>query len=119
MLICARDSRGLWLAAIVATVAVACKHNAVGIPLAQIVWLGLSSGRAAALRHAVRCAVAAAVMAALAVAAFGGAGLWFVMFELPSHLPWDSHPMTRLLAVAPKFALQAGVPAVVMIFGRR
>lgn len=119
LLVRARSSRELWLAAIAATAAVGCKQIALGIPLAQVLWLGLTVGRTAAWRHVLRCVVAGAVIGAGAIAGFGWEGLWFTLVETPGGIGWAPAPWQRLLMVAPDLALELAGPAVVMIFFRR
>ena len=119
LLVRARTSRELWLAAIAATAAVACKQIALGIPLAQVVWLGCTAGRASALRHVLRCIVAGAVIGGGAIASFGWQGLWFTLVETPSGIGWAPAPWQRLTMVAPELALELGLPAIAMILFRR
>ncbi len=114
LLLRARTPSSLWLAALVATAAVACKQTALGIPLAQVIWLGLTAGWGSAGRHAGRCVVAGAVIAALAVAFLDGAGLWFVLVDLPANFRWFPEPLKRVGGVAPELALYLGLPALVM-----
>ena len=118
MLVRARSSRELWLAAIVATAALACKQISIGIPLAQVIWMGVVHGRSAAIRHAARCILAGIVIGVLGIAAFGWAGLWFTLVEVPYGLEWAAQPMQRLQMVAPELALYLGVPPIIMIARR-
>lgn len=111
--------RSLWLAATLATAAVACKQTALGIPAAQVIWLGLASGWGAAGRHALRCLVAGALLGALAIASLGWTGLWFVLVELPANFKWFPEPLKRLSFVGPELLLYLGVPALVMMWQRR
>lgn len=119
LLVRARTSRERWLAAIAATAAVACKQISLGIPLAQVLWLGLTVGPPAALRHGLRCLIAGAAIGAGAIAAFGWEGLWFTLVETPGGIGWAPAPWQRLQIVAPDLALGLGVPALAMIFFRR
>lgn len=88
LLVRARGSRALWAAAAVATLAMACKQIAVAAPLAQVLWMGITGGGRAALWHAVRCAVAGAIIGALAIAFFGAENLWFTLVEVPGQVQW-------------------------------
>lgn len=118
LLVRARGPRELWLAAFAACAAVGCKQIAVGIPLAQVLWLGLTAGGRAAGWHALRCTAVGVGLLAGAVAGFGGAGLWFVLIDLPADFPW-SVVLARLTPMAPEAAWQIGVPLVVMVAARR
>lgn len=119
ILLRARGPGALWLAAAIATAAVACKQIALGIPLAQVLWLGFTSGRRAALLHVMRCMVAGGVIGLGAIALFGFAGLWFTLVAIPGGLGWAPDVALRLKMVASELALLLGLPAVVMIVWRR
>lgn len=113
------SSRALWLAALLGTAAAGCKQIALGIPLAQIVWLGVTAGRAAAGSHVLRCAVTGAGLGGAAVFLFGWDGLWFTLVEIPGSFGWAPDPAGRLAQVAGTLALHLGVPLVAMIVARR
>lgn len=115
VLVRARGPSGYWLAAVLAAAAVGCKQIAVGIPLAQVIWCGLTGGWSRALRHAGRCAVAGAILAAGAIGIFGGRGLWFTLVGVPGGLSWAPNLGVRLWTVAPVLVLMAVVPAVAML----
>ncbi|WP_414661028.1 hypothetical protein [Horticoccus sp. 23ND18S-11] len=119
LLVRARGQTGLWLAALIATAAVACKQICLGIPLAQVIWLGVTIGPREALRHAGRCVVAGTVIAVAAIAIFGAPGLWHTLVAVPGRLGWAPDVAQRLRAVAPELLLHAGLPAFVMVAGRR
>ncbi|MDP3071285.1 MAG: hypothetical protein Q8N18_13425 [Opitutaceae bacterium] len=119
LLVRARSSLGFWLAAAVATAAVGCKQIALGIPLAQVVWLGVTAGSGAAWRHAGRCAACGAVIGGALIAKFGWAGLWFTLVEIPGGLGWAPDVALRLRAVAAELALLVALPAVTMMVARR
>jgi len=112
-------SPSLWLAAVLAAGAVAAKQTALGIPLAQVLWLGLNAGWRAAARHALRCVVAGLLFGAASVAIFGWGGLWFVLVELPAGFRWFPEPLKRLWFVAPELALYLGLPAALMLWQRQ
>ncbi len=118
VLVRARSSRALWIAAFIATAAVACKQITLGIPLAQAVWLGLTQNWRAAGRHALRCVASGAVIAALLIPLFGGAGLWFVLMELPAQFPWN-FDVRRVLPALPEATVQVLLPGLALIFARR
>ncbi len=118
LLVRARGPRGLWVAALAACAAVGCKQIAVGIPLAQVLWIGFKSGWPAGGRHALRCAVIGALLVVVVAVGFGGAGLWYTMMELPGKRPWEI-ALVRLAPMAPEAAWQIGVPIAALIIGRR
>ena len=118
-LINARTARGQWAAAILATAAVAAKQTALGIPVAQFLWIAMTAGWRPAGRHAVRCAIAGGVIAVAAMAAFGGDELWFVLIDLPASFAWFPEPWKRLWFVGEELALHLALPALVMVFLRR
>ncbi len=119
LLIRANGASGRWLAAFFAVGAVACKQTALGIPLAQIVWLAASAGAGAAVRQAVRCAGAGVVIGGLALATVNPPGLWFTAFTLPSHYRMVTDLAERLYSVAPQLAVQVLAPAIILGGGWR
>ncbi len=118
LLVRARSPSGYWLAALAACAAVGSKQIAVGIPLAQILWVGLTAGWRAGGWHALRCVVVGGVLLGLAVAVFGGAGLWYTLIELPAGRPWEVS-LDRLIPMASEFAWQIVGPLVAMAVARR
>jgi len=108
-----------WVAAGLATAAVACKQTALGIPLAQVLWLGFTAGWITAARQALRCVLCGIGLGAILAAIFGPAELWFVMVALPAHFPWVPDPLERLTGVAPQLALHVLAPAAVITAGWR
>ncbi len=119
LLVRSRSAAALWTAAALGTATVACKQIALGIPLAQVVWLGLVAGRSAAWRHAGRCLVTGAAIGGGAVALFGWNGLWFTLVQIPGSFGWAPDLGQRLAQVAPALALHLGVPMVAMLAWRR
>lgn len=112
-----RGPRGWWLGAVLATAAVGCKQIAVGIPLAQVLWIGLTAGWRAGAAHAARCAAAGAAWLGLAVPLFGGAGLWHVLVALPADFPW-APAWARLAPMLPELAWQIALPLAAMVLAR-
>ncbi|MEI6466848.1 MAG: hypothetical protein WCQ89_19135, partial [Verrucomicrobiota bacterium] len=119
MLIRARRPYEFWLAAIAATAAVGCKQIALGIPLAQVLWLGVTRGRREAAAHFLRCFVAGLVIGLGAIAIFGWGGLWFTLVQIPGGLGRAPDLALRLKMVAPELALLIGLPAVAMVVFRK
>jgi hypothetical protein len=119
LLVRARSAPILWLAAVTATAAASCKQICIGIPLAHVLWLGLTAGRGAAIQHAARCIVAGALIGAAAVAMFGWEGLWFALIDIPGNLDWTAEPINRLIQAGPALALQLLLPAAIMVSARR
>lgn len=119
-LILVRAKRGVdyWLAASVAVAALACKQISLGIPLAQILFLCVSQGPRAGMRHTMRCLVAGVAIGCLAITKFGWEGLWFTLVEIPQSLVW-SDPTQRLQMVLPQLILHIGGPLLVIAFCRR
>lgn len=118
LLIRARGPRELWLAAVLAAASVACKQTAAGIAVAQVLWLALTVGWRPGLLHALRCALAGAVIGGLCVLVFGGAELWFILVELPAHFKWAPQPMERLLASGAGLTAQVLLPFAAMALAR-
>jgi hypothetical protein len=119
VLIRGQSERARWIGAVLSAAAVACKPIAIGIPLAQILWLGGTAGRRAALTHGARCAVAGAGIAAACILKFGAAGLWYMVIRLPGMFAWAPDPWERLSSSAPELGLHVALPLAVMAIGRR
>lgn len=110
----------LWGAALGAVVALGSKQTAVGLLLAQLVWLNRSQGFAAARAHALRTLALGAPLALGALAQFGARELWFGAVTVPAALPWVEAPLARLAGLAPILAVQWLAPAVLIVaLGRR
>lgn len=119
LLVRARTPAQFWFAALATTAAMGCKQISLGIPLAQFVWLGLTVGRTAALRHLARCLVCGVGLGGALVGLFGWQGLWFTLVEIPAGLGLTPDIAQRLRAVAPALAVHVGIPALVMLAARR
>ncbi len=107
-----------WIAAACAAAAVACKQTLLGVAAAEIIWLLATVSAGAALRQALRCLAAGAVVAAGAIGCFGFPGLWHTMIELPAHFPWSA-PVERLLYHQTYLWLHVVLPLAVIAAGRR
>lgn len=119
ILVRATGARARWVAAAIATAALACKQITLGIPLAQIIWLAVTTGRQEAVRHALRCVASGVVIAALAIAIFGGEALWFSLVKVPGGIGWAPDPVERVLGNIPGLALLVGAPAAIMLVFRQ
>jgi hypothetical protein len=91
----------LWPAALCAALAVWSKQTAVGVALAQLLWLWANGGLPAALRHLGRQALFGAVLGCAFVAAFGAGGLWHSMFVVPGGLRWTPNLRWQLVDDGP------------------
>ena len=112
--------RGRWGAAALAVAGLACKQTSIGVPAAQIVWLGLTAGWKEAGRHTGRCLFGGLVVAGLVVTAFGWESLRLNLLAVPAHLPWVPQPWHRILEYLPELSIQFIVPlALTAGYGRR
>ncbi len=119
ILLTARSRRGRWSAAALAVAGLACKQTSIGVPLAEIVWLGLTAGWKEAGRHAGRCLIVGVVLAGVFIPAFGWQGLRLNLLGVPGHLPWVPQPGHRLLEHLPALAVQLLAPLVLIVAFRR
>jgi hypothetical protein len=118
LLLRAASPRALWLAALCAAAAVACKQTTLGFAVVQVLWLAWDRGWPAALRHLGRGLVVGAIVGAVVVAAFGYDGLRYVLLDLPSTFPWGINT-SRFAPMLPELAWQLLVPLAVMLVFRR
>ncbi|HEX2861422.1 MAG TPA: hypothetical protein VHN79_07270, partial [Lacunisphaera sp.] len=119
LLVRARTASLLWLAALAGTAAMGCKQICLGIPVAQVLWLGLTAGRGAARRHLLRCLGCGLALAGGLIALFGWDGLWFTLVQIPTGLGPAPDIAARLRAVAPALAVHVALPMLVMLAARR
>jgi hypothetical protein len=106
--------RHAWCAALLAALAVWTKQLAIGVPVAQIIWLAWSAGPRAAVRQAGRLLVAGLALAGVAVAIFGFEELRYNLWAVPSHHPlkggggfWAAQLGSLALACLPFVAVLA------------
>ncbi|MBW7896002.1 MAG: hypothetical protein H3C27_12860 [Opitutaceae bacterium] len=110
----------LWGAAIATVVALGSKQTAVGLLLAQLVWLARTQGLAAMRSHIGRIIAAGVPVVGVALIQFGPRELWFGIVTVPAALPWVEDPLARLTALAPILAGQWLIPVLIVIaLGRR
>lgn len=119
VLVLGRSRRARWGAALLAVAGLACKQTSIGVPLAEIVWLGLVDGWQEGGRHAGRCLVGGLLLAGLFIPWFGWSGLRLNLIGVPGHLPWVPHPDRRLLEHLPELCIQIAAPLALMIGFRR
>lgn len=112
-------TRSRWGAALVAMSGLICKQTSIGIAAAQVVWLGITAGRREAARHAGRCAVWGLLLAGWMAVSFNWVGMWTNLVTVPVHLPWTPHPLARILSMDQALTIQLGLPALVLILGRK
>ncbi len=111
---------GRWSAAALAVASLACKQTSIGVPAAQIVWLGLTAGWKEAGRHTGRCLLGGLLVAGLAVTAFGWEPLRLNLLAVPARLPWVPQPRHRFLEHLPELCIHLVVPIALMAgFWRR
>ncbi|HUJ43473.1 MAG TPA: hypothetical protein VLW52_07695 [Opitutaceae bacterium] len=119
LLVRARGPAWRWGAAAFAVAGLACKQTSVGVAIAQIIWLGITLGRAEALRHLGRC-LGAGALGALAIGfGLGWNGVWLNLFDLPSRLPWTTEMVRRIVDLAPELTIHLVLPVLVMLLWRR
>jgi len=108
-----------WLAALGVAGAVMCKQTAIGLVLAQCLWLGWKFGLRVALIHALRAGTALAALLAGMLAYFGPVGVWFNLINLPAHLPHTTEVLRRI--TDPWLLLTAHIvmPAVLLLWARK
>ena len=100
----------LWPAACCAALALFSKQTAIGVALAQLLWLWANGGLPAALRHLGRQLFFGVILAIVFAIIFGPASLWHSMFVVPGGLRWtpnlrwqlvdDARHLVTALAVA-------------------
>jgi hypothetical protein len=114
-----RSRRGRWSAAVLAVGGLACKQTSLGVPVAEIIWLGFTVSWREAGRHTGRCLISGLLFAGLMVAGFGWPGLRLNMLSVPGHLPWVPQPGKRLLEHLPELCVQLIAPLVLIVCCRR
>ena len=115
LLVRSRAPAWRWGAALFAIAGMACKQTSFGVPMAQIIWLGVTVGRAEALRHLGRCFGAGLAFAVAIGMGLGWNGTILNLFTLPSHLPWTDAFFRRLVDLAPELSIHLALPALVML----
>ena len=103
-------------AALCAALAVWSKQTALGLVLAQSLWLACSAGRAAAVRHAVACAACGLALGGIFVVWFGFDGLWLNLVRIPGRIPFAPDFLERTLAFKLHLAGYVLLPAALLVF---
>ena len=120
MLIRHPKGSALWISAGFATAAMACKQTAIGIPLAQVAWIGWTMGWRAGVHHATRCVATGVAWGLAGVSVFGFHGMWFTMVELPGRgYPWVDDIFGRLTAFPGRMLALIFVPVAIMVLFHR
>lgn len=115
LLVRSRASAWRWGAAVFAVAGMACKQTSFGVPMAQIIWLGVTAGRTEALRHLGRCLGAGLAFTVAVGIGFGWTGTILNLFILPSRLPWTNAFLRRFVDLAPELSIHLALPALVMV----
>lgn len=109
----------LWLAAAATAAALGCKQTSLGLPVAQILWLGFARGRPLALTYFFRGLVASLLLAAAGIFQFGFRALWFGLVSIPAALPLTETMEIRLRENFPHLILQIVLPLAAVWLMRR
>ena len=110
---------GWFLAALGAALAVWSKQTSVGLIVAQIAWLALSTSGRAALRYAVLCAGAGLGLGAGFVGWFGFDALWLNLVEIPGRIPSAPDYVERTQQLWMQIAGYVVLPAWAVVVFRR
>jgi hypothetical protein len=119
LLVRSRASAWRWGAAVCAVAGLACKQTSIGVPVAQIIWLGVTAGRTEALRHLGRCLATGLAFTVAIGVGMGWNETALNLFTLPSHLPWTNAVVRRFVDLAPVLSIHLVLPALVMLTCRR
>jgi hypothetical protein len=109
----------LWLAALCAALAVWSKQTAIGLVLAQLLWLAFTGGRNLAVRYAAMALTCGVTLAVLFIARFGFDGLWLNLVKIPSRLPPTTNFPGRTVSLLPHLIVDVVVPAIGLFVFRR
>lgn len=102
-------------AAVFVSLAVWSKQTFLGLVVAQLIWIYATSGKRAAIRHALACAAAGLALGALFINWFGFEGIWINLVELPSRLPFWPDPVERALGLAPHLTGYVAIPLLILV----
>jgi hypothetical protein len=109
-----------WLAALGVAGAVMCKQTAVGLVLAQCVWLAWKFGPRVAFIHALRAGTVLAALIAGMLAWFGPVGVWFNLINIPAHLPHTTEVLRRITDPWMLLVAHIVIPAIFLLWaGKR
>jgi hypothetical protein len=118
-LVLSRPGTGRWGAALLAMAGLLCKQTSLGVPLAQLIWLGAGEGRGAVRDHALRLLACGAALGGLLLLGQDARAAWFNLVLTPGALPWTSEPWGRLWDMAPWLAIHLGAAAALWLWLRR
>jgi len=116
VLVRGRGEPARFVAAALATAALACKQTSLAIPLAQVLWLWLTAGRTAAAAHCGRLGLTGLAWLAVILLACDPGKLWYTAVFTPAGLPWTDHPGRRFMQMLPHFVVHALVPLCVWLW---
>lgn len=109
-----------WIAAAATAIAMACKQTALGILIAQLIWLAFAYDRRTMFIYLARTLVIGGILACIAIWQFGFDNLWFGMLSIAANLPWAETPGARIMELAPILLVQWGAPLfAIIVIGKR
>ena len=107
------------LAGLCAALAVWSKQTALGLVLAQLLWLGWTVGFRETVRYGSMCAAFGLALGAGFIAWFGFDALWLNLVHIPGHLPFVTDPLARTFDFWMHLSGYVVLPAAVLIVARR
>lgn len=114
-----RDRR-LWIVAATTAVALGCKQNALGILVAQSLWLAGEYDRKIACSFLIRSLLVGTLLASIAIWQFGFAELWFGIVTIAAQLPSTEDPAQRMLDITPQLIVHWGLPLIAgIVIGKK
>ena len=121
LLLRSRDREWVHLlpAAFCASLSVWSKQTALGLIIAQIIWLTFASSPRAAIRYALACAACGLSLGGIFVAWFGFDGLWLNLVRLPARIPFWPDALARSAGLWAHLAGYVLIPAVMLVVARR
>lgn len=109
----------LFPAALCTALAVWSKQTALGLVLAQLLWLGSTAGFKTTWRYAVICAACGLGLTAVFIDWFGFDQLWLNLVQIPGRLPFCDDALARTRDFWMHLSGFVLLPALVAIFARR
>ena len=106
-------------AALCSTLAVWSKQTALGLVLAQVLWLTFTADLRTAIRYTAACATCGLALGGLFVAWFGFDGLWLNLVQLPARSPFCASFLERTITLWPYLVGYVLLPALALTVTRR